>query len=154
MSLDYQSHRHQAERFAVVKVPLSRMDRVWHHAAPFILVGMTVAPELRIDDIVDGLADESIQLWLVLDKMEIIGAFLTSIERDKGDWVVSLYALGGSGARGWLATCDRMMETFAKHEGAARVRMCGRKAWTRLLPKDFAVTGERGGHNIYERAVQ
>ena len=140
--------------YTVVKVPVQRLNFVWKHAVPLLLIGMTVAPEMTMDDVIDGLADESVQLWLVTDGSQIAAAFLTSIERDKGEWVVSLYALGGSQARSWLGRCDEAMDEFARHEGAKRGRMCGRKAWSRLLPKSFAITGERHGHNVYERAVK
>lgn len=126
---------------------------MWKHAVPYIDIGLSVAPELRINDVIDGLSDESIQLWVVIGKYQICAAFLTSIERDRMEWVISLYALGGSGAKHWLHACDDMMGAFARHEGAKRIRMCGRPAWRRLLPGTFSITGERGGHNIYERPV-
>ena len=153
MSLDYSRNELVDEDVAVVKVPMDRLDSVWRYAFPFISIGMSVAPELRINDIIDGLSDESIQLWIVLDGKEIIAAFLTSIERDRMDWVVSLYALGGSRPKVWLEQCNQEMERFARHEGAKRVRMCGRPAWGRLLPDSFAVTGIRCGHNVYERSL-
>ena len=153
MSLDYSRNTLIAEDVAVVKVPMDRLDAVWRYAFPYINIGMNVAPELRIGDIVDGLSDQSIQLWIVLDGREIIAAFLTSIERDRMDWVVSLYALGGSRVRDWLHLCDREMTHFARSEDAVRVRMYGRPAWKRLLPSTFAITGNRNGHNVYERAV-
>lgn len=136
---------------AVVKVPNDRLEAIWRYAYPFIDTGLGVAKELRINDIIDGLIDQSIQLWVVLDDLDIIAAFLTSIERDRDEWVVSLYALGGSRVRDWLHLCDAEMSGFAQHEGAKRVRMCGRPAWKRLLPASFAITGQRGGHNVYER---
>lgn len=153
MSLDYSRNELVDEDIAVVKVPMDRIDSVWRYAFPFINIGMSVAPELRINDIIDGISDESIQLWIVLDGNEIISAFLTSIERDRMDWVVSLYALGGTRPKIWLEQCNREMERFARHEGAKRIRMCGRPAWRRLLPDNFAITGIRGGHNVYERPV-
>lgn len=140
--------------YHVVKIPASRLTNIWRHAAPYLIIGLGVAPELDIEQVIEGLTDESIQLWVVVDEAtNVVAAFLTSIENDRGDWVVSLYALGGSEVRGWLAYCDAAMTVFAQQEGAKRVRMCGRKAWTRLLPETFAVTGQRGGHNIYERAA-
>jgi hypothetical protein len=153
MALSYSVDTEVQDGYSVVKVPVQRIKSLWDHAFTHLMVGMSVAPELRIEDVVDGLFDESIQLWIVTDGHEIVAAFLTSIENDRGDWVVSLYALGGSQARYWLGLCDQMMEAFGRHEGAKRIRMCGRKAWQRLLPDNFAITGTRCGHFIYERPI-
>jgi hypothetical protein len=151
---DYHFLKDRSPDYAVLKVPAQRIHIIWNYVIPHLMAGMTVAPELGIDDIVEGLSDESIQLWIVTKGQVIEAAFLTSIENDRGDWVVSLYALGGKHAKHWLRECDAVMDEFARQEGAVRVRMCGRKAWQRLLPESFAVIGERGGHNVYERCIQ
>lgn len=153
MALQHQDQPYQYEDFVVLKIPSKRIDHIWQYASPHIITGLSVAPELRIDDVIEGLIDESIQLWIIVNGHEICAAFLTSIERDRMEWVVSLYALGGSGARHWMNACDDMIGAFARQEGASRIRMCGRTAWQRLLPETFSITGERGGHNVYERSV-
>jgi hypothetical protein len=145
----------QTNVYEVMQAPIDRVSKILPHAMEFLSVGLSVAPELSMRTVGEGLADGSIQLWLVIDlDQELVAAFLTSIEKVRADWVVSLYALAGTEVRGWLSACDRAMTEFALREGAVRVRMCGRKAWTRLLPSTFRVTGERGGHNVYERDVQ
>lgn len=158
MALNYQQHTPQYEDFSIIKVPVDRLPSMWKHIEPHLSVGMSVAPELKPDDVIDGLSDESVQLWIVTcdnrdGRHEIVAAFLTSIERDREDWVVSLYALGGSQVKLWLHHCDDAMAAFARREGAKRIRMYGRKAWQRLLPETFAITGQRQGHNVYERAI-
>lgn len=143
--------------YSVVKIPTHKVKQVWHLVEPLLDAGLKVAPELSFPYVIEGLRDESIQLWVVLlDRKydsELTAAFLTSVERHRGEWVVSLYALAGCKAKEWLGECDRMMQAFALVEDAKRVRMCGRKAWQRLLPTSFRVTGMRGGHLIYERTV-
>ncbi len=158
MALQYQEYTPQYEDFCVIKVPIERVPSLWKYVEPHFAVGMSVAPELNPNDIIDGIADESVQLWIIAcdfrnGNHEIVAAFLTSIEKDREDWVVSLYALGGSHAKLWLHHCNDAMSAFGRREGAKRIRMCGRKAWQRLLPESFVITGQRGGHNIYERPV-
>jgi len=144
--------------YSVVKIPRQRIPDLWHAINPLLKKGMRAAPELSLDYIVDGLADESIQLWMVLeevaaDTVELQAVFLTSIERDRGDWVISLYAMGGHEPKRWLGECDAKMQSFALLEGAKRVRMAGRRAWMRLLPESFAIVGVKSGHFVYERDV-
>jgi|SRR5262245_27467374 len=155
---EYYREEYQAESgYSVIKIPRHKIKSIWRITEPLLLEGMRVAPALTMSAVLEGLRDESIQLWAVLrdgiDSSELTAVFLTSIERDKGEWVISLYALAGHDARRWLHECDRMMQIFALSEGAKRVRMCGRKAWQRLLPRQFAITGTRGGHFVYERAA-
>ena len=158
VSENYPSEFNIESSYSVVKIPREKIKSVWRVCQPYLQVGLEVAPELTMDAVIDGLSDESIQLWAVLDEVDdhtadLLAVFLTSIERDRLEWVVSLYALGGRDARQWLGECDRIMQLFAVSEGAVRVRMCGRRAWLRLLPKSFAITGMRGGHFVYERDV-
>jgi hypothetical protein len=158
VTTNYSSEYASESPYSVVKIPRQRIPGLWHAISPLLKKGMGAAPELNLDYIVDGLADESIQLWMVLeevasDTVELQGVFLTSIERDRGEWVISLYALGGHEPKRWLKECDAKMQAFALLEGAARVRMAGRRAWIKLLPESFAITGVKSGHFIYERDV-
>ena len=138
--------------YDVMLIPLKFLSDIWYHAYPLIVKGQTANPELSMDDIMNGLVDQSIQLWIVVRKnrKKLLAVFLTSIEKDREDWVLSLYNLGGEAAKDWAMDCHRTMHDFAKSEGCQRVRMCGRPAWQRILP-NYPIVGERGGHFIYER---
>ena len=54
MSLDYSRNELVAEDIAVVKVPADRLEPVWRYAYPFITIGSSDAPDLRIRDVIDG----------------------------------------------------------------------------------------------------
>lgn len=144
--------------YSLVKIPRNKVQNIWHTVLPYLEMGMGVATELSMKQVIESLADESMQLWVVLressvNEADLMAAFLTAIERDKGEWVISLFALGGLEPKRWLRVCDRAMQEFAKAEDAVRVRLCGRRAWIRLLPDSFAITGVRGGQFVYERDV-
>jgi hypothetical protein len=141
--------------YDVLMIPAKSLGAIWPYATPFIITGMQVNPRMSIKDIADGLVDQSVQLWVITPRDEdgLLGCFLSSIERDKGEWVLSLYGLGGAGAKDWVMAVHEAAHDFARAEGARRVRMCGRKAWQRILP-NYAVVGEKDGHLIYERAVE
>lgn len=142
--------------YTLIRVPVRHIPDVWSYVMPMVLKGSAVNPNMTLDQLTDGLLDQSIQMWLVMigvsGKREVAAVFFTSIERDKGEWVLSLYGLGGKDARKWVMECHQEMHEFARQEDCKRVRMCGRPAWQRILP-GYQVVGEKQGHLIYERTV-
>ena len=141
-------------RYDVMKIVPSKLKLIWSQAYPLLLKSMSANDKMSLQEIIEGLADQSIQFWIVarVDEHIIDAVFLTSIERDRGEWVLSLYNLGGSRAKEWVMECHKVMHQFARFEDCRRVRLCGRPAWQRILP-NYQVVGERGGHLIYERPV-
>lgn len=163
MSLTEEMHEESVElsgyvtesAYDVVRVEKKDLALVWSQATQYLIYGLSVNPNLKVGEIVDGLLDESIQLWVIIPSAgydEMLGCFLTSVERDAGEWVVTLFNLGGRRPKEWVMACHEAMHEFAKVEGAKRVRLCGRPAWQRILP-GYAVVGEKSGHLIYERNV-
>jgi hypothetical protein len=143
--------------YDVLLIPAKHIGEIWKHVVPMLLYGLHANPKMGIREVADGLVDQSIQLWVIVPKDEddaIYGCFLTSVERDRGEWVVSLFGLGGRHPKRWVAECHATMHRFARREGAARVRLCGRRAWSRILPDYRAVGEAENGHLIYERAVE
>lgn len=141
--------------YDVLAIPPKHLGDIWKHIIPFLILGLQANPKMTIREVADGLVDQSIQLWIAAPKDEnvgIVAAFLTSIERDRGEWVLTLYGLGGKNAKAWVQACHETMMAFARREGCARVRLAGRPAWRRILP-GYMVTGKLGDHLIYERAV-
>jgi hypothetical protein len=71
-------------------------------------------------------------LWLAWDGQNIVAAMTTSLVRTDSDKVCILTACGGSAMNGWLPLRTKI-EAYAKAEGCSRVRIYGRKGWTRVL---------------------
>ncbi len=147
--------------YDVVRIPVNHLAAIWSYVYPLLDQSLAINPLMTMDQIVEGLADESLQLWVVVknDRLaQLAAAFLTGIERDQGEWVLSLHNLFGPSvagvwqARHWVMACHEAAHHFAALQECTRVRMCGRKAWQRILP-GYAVVGEKGGHLIYERRV-
>jgi hypothetical protein len=141
--------------YDLIRIPRRNIYDLWPHVLPNLLKGMHANPNMDMDEILEGLLDQSVQLWVVIPKdgrRELTAVFLTSVERDKGEWVLSLYGLGGQHPKKWVMACHAAMHRYAKQQECRRVRMCGRPAWQRILP-GYAVVGEKQGHLIYERAV-
>lgn len=140
--------------YDVLRIHPKKLALVWDQCYPLLMQSLPANPVMSLDEIITGLSDQSIQFWVVARAHEAVieAVFLTSIERDKGEWVVSLFNLGGGRAKEWVLDVHEAMHRYARIEDCKRVRMCGRPAWQRILP-DYPVVGERGGHLIYERPV-
>lgn len=153
--------------YNVIRVPVQYLADIWSHVMSDVQRGLAVS-DMSMGALIDGLLDQSIQLWLVLrspaalvGRRAVIAVFCTSIERDVtpergAEWVLSLYGLGGKQPRLWTGAVHAEMQRYARSEDCKRVRLCGRRAWQRILP-GYAITGERPfqdeRHYIYERAV-
>lgn len=142
--------------YDVVRIPVNHISAIWSYVFPLLDHSREINPLMTMDQIIEGLADQSLQLWVVVKNdqgTELVASFLTAIERDQGEWVLSLHNLVGREARGWVMACHEEALRFARLQDCVRVRLAGRKAWTRILPPDYQVTGEMDGHFIYETMV-
>lgn len=142
--------------YDVTRIPVNHIPAIWPYVFPLLDRSLEVNPLMTMNQIVEGLADESLQLWVAVKNdplAQLAAAFLTAIERDNGEWVLSLHNLFGQDARHWVMQCHQAAHQFARLQECTRVRMCGRKAWQRILP-GYAVVGEKSGHLIYERRVE
>src|SRR4051812_28938576 len=123
-----------------------RIHEVWPHAVDLVhraVKRTNLSHTLDIDAAVlggDGL------LWLALDGTTIKAAATTALVRTDRELVCILTACGGQGMRQWLPLIGKI-ETYAKAEGCARVRIYGRKGWVRVLD------GYRIDHVILGKAL-
>lgn len=142
-------------KYDVIRVAPNHLKMIWDRAYPLLRKSMTANPCLQMDEIIQGLSDGSMQFWMVarVDHRAVDAVFLTCIERDNGEWVLSLFNLGGANPKAWVNEVHEAMHQYARFEDCKRVRLCGRPAWQRILP-GYPVVGERGGHLIYERVTE
>ena len=142
--------------YNLIRVPLRHIPDVWPGLVGFVLKGRPTDPNMTMDELVDGLLDQSTAMWVIVEtagEKRPVAVFFTQTERDRGEWVLSLFGLGGQHAKRWVMACHEAMHDYAKQEGCRRVRLCGRPAWQRILP-GYRVTGEKQGHLVYERVVE
>ena len=76
-------------------------------------------------------------LWLAWDGKEVLSASVTQIAIENGDKICTIVACGGHDKAKWLNLISGI-ENYAKEEGCARVRICGRRGWTKAL-EDYRV---------------
>lgn len=93
--------------------------------------------EMPIGDLYRELLCGRFVLWLAWGG-DLEAAAVTEIAETTSGRVCVIVACGGAGRDRWLSLRHRL-EDYARHEGCARMRIYGRKGWTRVLP-DYRVT--------------
>jgi hypothetical protein len=122
---------------ALVCVDPERLHEIWPHVAPLIAAAMRRGRLGDIADVARGLAGGTALLWLAWDGERILAAAVTALDRIDGEKLCTIVACGGQG----FARFGHLiggLERYARAEGCARMRICGRKGWARVLP-DYAV---------------
>ena len=117
----------------LVCVDPARVPEVWPHVAPLIARAMRRGGLGEVDDVRRGLAGGAALLWLAWDGERIVAAAVTELACVRGEKLCTIVACGG-------ARFDRFghliggLERYARAEGCARMRVCGRVGWRRRLP--------------------
>jgi hypothetical protein len=121
----------------LVCVDPARTHEVWPHVAPLIARAMRRGGLSAAADVARDLAAGTALLWLAWDGERILAAAVTALELVEGEKLCTIVACGGEGfAR--FGPLIGGLERYARAEGCARMRICGRKGWVRLLP-DYRV---------------
>lgn len=121
------------------------VHQVWPHARSLIKSAIEYTGLSDFIDIEDAVLTGEQLLWLAWDGNAIDAAATTHLVKI-GKTVLILTACAGHNRERWLPLFEQI-ETYAKNEGAACVRIYGRKGWERVL------TGYRVEHVILEKAL-
>lgn len=110
----------------------NRVDAIWPHAAPLLQsacrrTGLNAFADLEAD-ILSGRS----LLWIAWNGEVIEAAAATVLINSEIGKVCIITACGGRGMKRWLPLISDI-ETYARNEGCARVRIYGRKGWQCLL---------------------
>lgn len=142
---------------AEIKIEVARCDKieqVWRDAEQFITMGIK-ADTRTIGCVITEIFIGDEKLWTISVNGKTCAAFVTRVCRDdSGKRYVGMSNLGGFGARLWIAELIEALTTFARENGCASVRCYGRKAWTRIFPRECTVIGRYDNKTLhFERAV-
>lgn len=130
----------------IVCVDKSLIYRTWPYVEPllrkaFIRTGFALFSDLE-RDVFDGKA----LVWIAWDGKSIMAAWAIALHPTDAGLVCSVLACGGERMCDWLPLVGAM-EQFAKDEGCKRVRIVGRKGWSRVLD------GYREKHVVLEKEL-
>jgi hypothetical protein len=107
---------------------------VWERAEPLVQQALDRGSNYCVEDILEGLFNQSMQLWVYHD-FECV--MVTAIQEKADTRFLLFLAMGGTGLKNWLKYLP-IVEDWAKGEDCTEMRIYGRHGWSRYLP-DFAV---------------
>ena len=124
----------------------ARVAEFWPHVRGMILGAIERCGLSDPRDVEISILSGGSLLWIAWNGATIEAAASTQITAVNSDKTCTLVACGGTDRRRWLPML-RKLEIYAKAEGCSRVRIIGRRGWSRIL-ESYAVK-----HVILERPL-
>jgi hypothetical protein len=116
----------------VVCVEPSKVSQVWPFVAHLIKSAMVRGGLSDFGSVEQDVKQNLALLWLVWDGEKVMAAAVTQLTTNNGLKVCTIVACGGEHRERWLFLIGKL-EDHARDEGCARVRICGRRGWTKAL---------------------
>lgn len=114
------------------------VPKVWPLVRSLVLSALLRTDLGHTKDVEGDVLSGNSQLWLAINGDRIDAAAATLLRRTDRHLVCVLTALGGTNRETWFPLLAKI-EDWAKSEGAARLRIYGRKGWARVL-KNYHVS--------------
>ena len=116
----------------LVCVDPERVGEIWPHVSALLKAACCRTKLNAFEDIeADILAGRSL-LWVAWNGHVIESAAATILINSESGKVCIITVCGGSNMERWLSLIGQI-ESYARREGCARVRIYGRKGWLRVL---------------------
>lgn len=116
----------------LVCVDPKRVSEIWPHVSSLLKEACRRTRLNAFSDIeADILAGRSL-LWVAWNGRAIVSAAATVLINSESGKVCIITVCGGSDMKRWLPLIGQI-ESYARCEGCARVRIYGRKGWLRVL---------------------
>lgn len=120
----------------VTRVPSEDVEFIWSQVAP--LLEKALDETYTIKDILYGLANDRMQLFISWNDNKVESAVVTEIAQYPQSKVLRYFLAGGTNLDNWLERIQEVIEKFAKKENCTHLEVAGRKGWVRKL-KGFSV---------------
>ncbi len=120
----------------VTRVPSEDVEFIWSQVAP--LLKKALDETYSIQDILYGLANDRMQLFISWNNNKVESAVVTEIAQYPQSKVLRYFLAGGKNLENWLERIQKVIEKFAKKENCTHLEVAGRKGWVRKL-KGFRV---------------
>lgn len=117
----------------LVCVPPGSVEDVWRYAGHFISSAVQRTGLADEEIIRRGLFEGRSLLWVAVLDGIFVAAASTEVVVVNGAKTCELTACGGDGREHWIELLEGI-ESYAKAEGCASMRIFGRKGWQRVLP--------------------
>jgi hypothetical protein len=116
----------------------AHVERVWPLVSHLIRAAMRKGRISEFADVERAVLDGLQLLWVAADTSAIWAAAVTQLGYANGEKFCTIVACGGRERARWLPLKGEL-ETFAKAEGCAAIRIHGRRGWAREFP-DYRLT--------------
>ena len=120
----------------VTRVPSEDVEFIWSQVAP--LLEKALDETYTIKDILYGLANDRMQLFISWNDNKVESAVVTEIAQYPQSKVLRYFLAGGTNLENWLERIQEVIEKFAKKENCTHLEVAGRKGWVKKL-KGFRV---------------
>ncbi len=120
----------------ITRVPSEDVEFIWSQVAP--LLEKALDETYSIKDILYGLANDRMQLFISWHDNKVESAVVTEIAQYPKSKVLRYFLAGGTNLENWLEEIQAVIEKFAKKENCTHLEVAGRKGWVRKL-KGFRV---------------
>ena len=120
----------------VTRVPSEDLEFIWSQVAP--LLEKALDETYSIKDILYGLANDRMQLFISWNDNRVESAVVTEIAQYPQAKILRYFLAGGRNLENWLERIQEKIEKFAKQNKCTHLEVAGRKGWVRKL-KGFSV---------------
>jgi len=115
----------------VTRVPSEDLEFIWSQVAP--LLEKALDETYSIKDILYGLANDRMQLFISWNDNKIESAVVTEIAQYPQAKILRYFLAGGINLDNWLERIQEKIEKFAKQNKCTHLEVAGRKGWVRKL---------------------
>jgi len=122
----------------LVAIPPADAHGVWPPVAALVKAAMEKGRLSNYAEVEQAVRSGAALLWLAWEGESIKAAAVTEVSAANGEKFCTIVACGGHDRGQWLHLLEGL-ESHAKAEGCAAMRVYGRRGWGKLL-KDYRVT--------------
>ena len=115
----------------VTRVPSEDLEFIWSQVAP--LIEKALDETYNIKDILYGLANDRMQLFISWNNNRVESAVVTEIAQYPQAKILRYFLAGGRNLENWLERIQEKIEKFAKQNKCTYLEVAGRKGWVRKL---------------------
>ncbi len=115
----------------VTRVPSEDLLFIWSQVSP--LLEKALDETYTIKDILYGLSNDTMQLFISWNNNTVESAVVTEIANYPQAKVLRYFLAGGTNLHNWLERIQETIEKFAKKQKCTHLEVAGRKGWVRKL---------------------
>lgn len=119
--------------YTIIGIHASKVDDVWNRIEHFTQAALDrTEGEMAINDVKQYVEDRDMQLWVICDEEDIVGALITEVLDFPRKKACRYVTLGGD-LKDAFPVIDQSISAWAKSLGCDRMELIGRRGWSRAI---------------------